>query len=705
MNPRIIGIIQARSGSTRFPGKTLQPVGGLSLLGFQINRLRLSSLLTEILVATTGSPKDDVIAAECERLRVPCFRGSERDVLDRYYRAAQQAHADIIVRLTADCPWIDPAVVDRVIATYQEGSYDYVANTAPPPGTYPDGMDVEVFSLASLKEAWEQAEKISEREHVTFFFWKQPNRFRLHRVEAPEDLSHIRLTVDYPEDMVVVRRLADQFADHPDIGIEKIVAFLKSHPEVINASRHTFGEGWKPALDKDASLREIRKAPALSLAMTETAWEKAIKIVPTGAQTFSKSPGQFVKGVAPKMLVRGRGCRVWDLDGNEYIDYTLGLGPAILGHCHPEVVQAAAQCAADLFCAPPLPHPLETRLGEKIQTLIPAAEMVKFGKNGSDVTAGAVRLARAFTGRDLIACCGYHGWQDWYIGSTSRRKGVPEAVQKLTKTFEYNRIDSIQRLFRDNPGQIAAVILEPVTFFPPVNNFLHELRDLCTREGALLIFDEVITGFRLSMNGAQGVFGVAPDLSTFGKAIANGFPLSVLCGKEKFMRLFEEVFVSFTFAGELPSIAAALKTLEILEEQNGVQHIAWMGKNFRESFNRIAQSLGMDYIRCIGLDFWPEYVFDDVKGFSALELLSLLQQEVVRRGILTRAAPFISCAHGLSDLRETIHAYQDALTIVHTAVRESKVCDWLDGEVIEPVIRSEQHPSQNAVVDQKTPVA
>jgi len=698
---RTAAIIQARTRSSRLEGKVLLQINGKPLLKIQIDRLRHCKEVSDIIVATTGSPKDDPIVEFCRQNQIACYRGSENDVLDRYYQTAKLYHSEIIVRLTADCPLIDPRVVDDVVRFYKDNqqAYDFVATTAPPPGTFPDGMDVEVFPMHVLKRAWQNALKPSEREHVTFHFWQQPDLFRTHRIDAPEDWSHFRLTVDYQDDIAFVESLYRHFDQKNQFGdLKQIVDFLTQNARPEDYKRHAFGEGWSTALNNDVMIERLqtRRATALPLVEGEALWRKAVSVIPTGSQTFSKCPSQFVDGVAPKMLVRGRGSRVWDPDGNEYIDYTLGLGPAILGHSDPRVNQAAASAADDFSC-PPLPHPMETQLAEKIISLIPCAEMVRFGKNGSDVTAGAVRLARAYTGKEVVACCGYHGWQDWFIGSTTRSLGVPKAVQKLTVPFKYNDIASLKKIFSSHRKNVAAVILEPVNFFEPKENFLEGIRDLCDENKAVLIFDEIITGFRIHMGGAQSYFGVTPDLATFGKAVANGYPLSILCGKQSIMQLLESAFFSFTFGGELPSIAAALKTIELLEEEHVIEHIAKLGHRFREEYNRHAQDLEMPYTRCIGLDFWPEYVFDaqarprpgtTAWKTSSLEMLSLFQQEIVRRNILTRAAPFISGAHTSYDIEETLSAIKSALYVLRTGLNSNRAQKWTAGKVITPVIRA-----------------
>jgi len=692
--PRTAAIVQARMNSSRFTGKVLREIEGKSLLEILIDRLHYSRALDKIIVSTTGSSKDDPIAEFCRTRNIAFYRGSEKDLLDRTYRAAQNFKVSTIVRLTSDCPLIDPEVVDNIVDIFKNNreSYDFVANTAPPPGTYPEGMDVEVFSFNSLETAWREAKKPSDREHVTFFFWKQPERFRLHRVEAPQDWSNIRLTVDHADDLEIVEQIYCNFKENTKpVGVAELVNYVKQNEQLGSNRKHAFGEGWNASLEKDRSGESngnVVKAPPLDLKKGEILWEKTCKTIPTGAQTFSKTPLQFVKGTAPKMIICGVGSKIWDPDGNEYIDYTLGLGPAILGHSHKEVNAAAMECADNYFNIPPLPHPMEAQLAEKIVELIPCAEMVRYGKNGSDVTAAAVRVARASTGRDVIACCGYHGWQDWYIGSTTRNMGIPKAVCELTVPFQYNKIETLEKVFQEHKDSVAGVILEPVNFVQPEDGFLQEIRELCNRYGALLIFDEIITGFRLNLGGAQKSYDVTPDLATFGKGVANGFPISILCGKRKYMMILEDAFFSFTFGGELPSIAAALKTIEILVRDSVLNHIHAMGRKLREGSASIIRELNMDYVQAIGMDFWPALQFEAYKDYSQWEVTTLFQQEMVRRGILTRPAFFVSSAHGEYDIHYTLFVIRESLSVLSQAVKSGKVRDWIDGEIIQPVIRA-----------------
>jgi len=432
----------------------------------------------------------------------------------------------------------------------------------------------------------------------------------------------------------------------------------------------------------------VDKAINLKLEKSECHWNQAKKYIPGGGQTFSKAPFQHVNGVAPKFIGRCKGCHVWDLDDNEYIDYMLGLGPVILGHADDEINNAIVD-SLGMGIALSLPHPIEMELAQDLYEIIPCAEMARFGKNGSDATAGAVRAARGITGRDKIACCGYHGWQDWYIGTTGRNLGVPGAVQELTLKFEYNNLESLQRLFDEHPGQIAAVIMEPVNFYEPQDNFLGKVRDLAHANGALLIFDEIITGFRMAMGGAQAVYGVEPDLACFGKAMGNGMPISAVVGKAEYMKIFDDIFFSFTFGGELASIAAARATIKALNERNGLAHIASMGKRLKRGYTAVADKLNLNKTtKMIGFDWWPEYLFFDEQGNASREIQSLFQQEIVRRGILSRAGMMISVSHTKDDIDHTLNVFEQALYVVGQAIEQGKVLDWLEGDVIEPVIRS-----------------
>jgi len=415
--------------------------------------------------------------------------------------------------------------------------------------------------------------------------------------------------------------------------------------------------------------------------------QRAEACVPGASQTFSKGPNQFVRGASPLFLAHGKGAHVWDLDGNKYLDFTMALCALSLGYSDPDVNAAVArQLEGGVIFT--LPHPLEAEVAELLCKLIPSAEMVRFGKNGSDATSGAVRLARAFTGRELIAACGYHGWQDWYIGTTTRSLGVPKVVRDLTRTFTYNKIETLERVFDEHPGQVAAVIMEPVGVEIPRSGFLEAVRALCTRHGALLIFDEVITGFRLALGGAQEYFGILPDLSCFGKGMSNGFPLAAIVGRREIMRLFEEVFFSFTAGGEVVSLSACLATVTKMQKQKVVQHLWRAGERLRDHANRAAAASGVsDPIKCVGLGPRTVLTFAHPDGSPWWELKSLVQQECIKRGLLFTGGHNMALAHGDVEVAAACAIYDEVFALASEALRVGDLAARLEGPPVEPVFR------------------
>ncbi|HZF14066.1 MAG TPA: aminotransferase class III-fold pyridoxal phosphate-dependent enzyme [Thermoanaerobaculia bacterium] len=420
------------------------------------------------------------------------------------------------------------------------------------------------------------------------------------------------------------------------------------------------------------------------------AWyTRALDLIPAATQTLAKGPGQYVRGVAPKYLERGKGCHVWDVDGNEYLDYQMGIGPISLGYAYERVDAAICeQLARGITFS--LMHPLEVEVAELVRDLVPNAEAVRFSKTGCDVTSAAVRLARAYTGRERVLCCGYHGWHDWYVAVTDRAAGIPDAVRDLTATFEYNDLGSLLRAI---DSDTACVILEPTVFAAPRDGFLVELKRICASAGALLVFDEMWTGFRLALGGAQERFGVEADLACFSKAIANGMPLSVLTGRREVMELLDkEVFFFTTFGGEALSLAAAKATLLEMREKGVPAQLAHQGRKLKDGYNAIAAELGLAYTRCVGFDCRSMVTFDGISGVSGgmgdpLEMKSLVQQELIQRGILWGGFHNLSFSHSDEDVEHTLAAYREVLQILDAAVTSGSVRQALRGEPVEPVFR------------------
>jgi glutamate-1-semialdehyde aminotransferase/spore coat polysaccharide biosynthesis protein SpsF (cytidylyltransferase family) len=677
----LAAVIQARMGSTRLPGKTLREIAGKSMLSHVVDRTSTSKFIEGVVIATTVEARDDSLAEFAQQRGLPCYRGNEHDVLDRTYQAALRFGVTTIVRVTPDCPLLDPRVLDRVIEVFRSGDYDYVANAAP--RTYPDGLDVEVFSFAALERAWREARRPSEREHVTPYL-RMSGAFRTCNVEHAADLSHLKWSVDTPEDLEFARAIFAALDGQGVFSMEDVLRALREFPALAATNaRSVVNEGYYRSLVDDPA------PPVTARRLTESGRLKARAdtVIPGCSQTFSKAPSQFVQGVAPVFLARGDGCRVWDVDGNEYIDYGMGLGAVILGYGDPGVTRAVERHAREGAILS-LPHPLEVEVAERLVELFPCAEMARFGKNGSDATSGAVRLARAYTGRDVVACAGYHGWQDWFIGTTTRARGVPAAVRELTVPFRYNDVESLTRVFAEHPGGVAAVILEPVGVEEPRDGFLEAVRAVTRREGAVLIFDEILTGFRLARGGAQEYFGVVPDLACVGKSMGNGYPISAVVGPRELMRLFEEVFFSFTFGGDMVSLAAARATIERITETNVVGQLWSRGRQLMDGYNVLARELGVSHLtRCMGLAPRTVFTFHDEGGQESLLLKSIFQQECIKRGVLLSAGQNLAVAHGDREVDQTLRVYRAALEVLAMAVASGEPGRWLEGTPVQPVFR------------------
>jgi len=417
---------------------------------------------------------------------------------------------------------------------------------------------------------------------------------------------------------------------------------------------------------------------------SDSLYERALKVQKPITQTLAKGPGQFTKGVAPKYLQKGKGSHVWDVDGNEYIDFNSAIGPISLGYAYPVVDEAIKKQLEDGITFS-LMHPLEVELSELIQEVIPNAEAVKISKTGADVCSAAVRVARSFTGRDKIFCCGYHGWHDWYIGITSRNSGIPEAIQNMTYTFEYNNIEAIIEALDED---VAAVILEPFIFEAPQNDFLQALAEACRENGTLLIFDEMWTGFRIALGGAQEYFNVVPDLAVYSKACANGMPISLLTGRADVMELFNnEVFSYTTFGGEVLSLAACIATIKEIRKKNVPKYLDEKGQIIKDGYNQIAQEFGMENLtKCVGYNCRTMVTFAPEAG-NALEVKALMQQEMIKRGILWAGFHNMCFSHSDEDLNYTLLAYREVMPIVKEAIESQNVKSYLKGEVLEAVFR------------------
>ena len=438
----------------------------------------------------------------------------------------------------------------------------------------------------------------------------------------------------------------------------------------------------------------IKQRAKLNFERSAALRKKAHALIPGGAHTYAKGDDQFPE-ISPGFIARGEGCHVWDSEGNEFIEYGMGLRAVTLGHAYPSVVEAAYKQML-LGNNYTRPATIELECAEELLSLLPNAEMVKFAKDGSDATSGAVRLARAYTGRDLVARCAdqpFFSVDDWFIGDTPMSAGIPQGIRDLTVQFRYNNIESLRSLFDQHPGKIACVILEAATAVEPEVEFFPQLQKLCRQHGAVFILDEMITGFRWDLGGAQKYYNIEPDLSTFGKAIANGFSLSALVGKKEIMKLGglqhdkERVFLlSTTHGAENHSLAAAIETMQIYKHRKVIEYLYRQGERLREGLTRVAREVGVqDYFQVVGRAPNLVYATRDQEKKPSQFFRALFLQEMIQQGFLMPSL-VVSFSHSDADIDRTIEGAGEALQVYKKAL-EDGVEKYLVGRPVKPVFR------------------
>jgi glutamate-1-semialdehyde 2,1-aminomutase len=421
--------------------------------------------------------------------------------------------------------------------------------------------------------------------------------------------------------------------------------------------------------------------------------ERAHAVIPGGTHTYAKGDDQY-PDEAPAVLMRGEGCRVWDAAGNEFIEYGMGLRAVSLGHAHPRVTEAAVR-QMRVGVNYTRPAPIEIECAELLAELV-GADMVKFCKDGSTATTAAVKLARAHTGRDYVALCEDHpffSYDDWFIGTTPMNAGIPRAISELSLTFRYNDLASLEALFDSHPGSVACVILEPERTDPPQDGFLTGVQALCAEHGAVFILDEMITGFRWHLGGAQAYYGLSPDLSIFGKAMANGFSLSALVGRREIMERGgirhdgERVFLlSTTHGAETHALAAAVETMTIYRDENIVDKLWAAGTRLSDGINRVASELGVsEHFLAVGKPPSLVYATRDRSGRPSQAYRTLFLQEMIDRGFIVPSF-VVSAAHEDQDIDRTIEAVRSAL-VVYAAALEQGSERFLRGPSVKPVFR------------------
>ncbi len=689
MERKIVAFIQGRTDSTRLPRKVLKKILNKPMILHMLNRIDRSVLITKLVLLTSSEDNDNELALIVEKNNYEVFRGSKSNVLERFYKASSKyklEDSDIIIRLTGDCPVHDSDIMDELIQLFLDSDNDYMSNCLPP--VYPDGFDVEIFNFRTLKATYDNAKTNYEKEHVTPYI-KNSNKFKCQGLQKKAASQNLRLTVDNNEDFILIDKIFNHFGN--DIfKYDDIIKYLVENNSLLDINKHIkrnegtlFQEGEKLITNFDKS-NILRK--------------KASKLIPGGAHTYSKGDDIFPK-LSPHSIVRGKGARIWDVDGNEYVDWGMGLTSVLLGHAYEpvlEVIRKELENGVNFI----RPSFIEAEVAEAVCDQIPSAEMVKFGKNGSNATTAAVKLARAYTGKEVILRCQdnpFFSIDDWFITDTQVNSGIPSSLNLLTKKFKFNDIQDLKKVISLHREKgIACVILEPASIIEPDNGYLQQVKDTCDKNGIVLIFDEVVSGFRFHPKGAQFLYGVTPDLSTFGKTMANGFSISALVGKREIMELGglehkkERVFLlSTTYGGETHHLRAAQKVMSILNENDfEVTKYIWkVGKRIKEAYNNLTTTYGLEsYTSMSGVDCRPYFIFTDKNGNPDQKLRTLFSQEMIKRGVLLQSI-IPSYSHGESEIIQTIDAFEKSLKILSYAIESNKISYLLVGEPCKAVFR------------------
>jgi len=489
---KVVAIVQARMGSTRLPNKVMKSIGGVPMIELLLARLAKAIRIDQIVLATSTDDQNSPLVAHVEKLGYTCVRGSESNVLNRYLLAAHHSEADVVVRITGDCPLIDPILVDQAIEKFMSEGVDYLTNADP--ATYPDGLDTEVFTLHALERAGRESSEPFDLEHVTPYL-RRLGLFKTGTIGYEDDLSRLRWTVDEPADFDVVSGVFAHFAPNIHFSWTEVLNLQLSQPQIFSAN-HSF-----------------TRNEGAQMGTGQKLWKRAKSIIPGGNMLLSKRPEMFLPNQWPSYFSKSKGCQVWDLDGREYIDMSImGIGTNTLGYGHPEVDEAVIETVrkgnmSTLNC------PEEVYLAERLVELHPWAHMVRFARSGGEANAIAVRIARAASGRDKVAICGYHGWHDWYLSANLgddksldghllpglEPKGVPRELRGSTLTFKYNDFPALEKLVNEN--DIGVIQMEVMRNEEPNANFLLKVRELATAKNIVLIFDECSSGFRQAFGG------------------------------------------------------------------------------------------------------------------------------------------------------------------------------------------------------------
>lgn len=665
---KIAALIQARMNSTRLPGKVMKKINSYPIIELIIERLKFSKKIDEIILATTKNEEDDFLSEHASSLGVKVFRGSEKNVLDRFYKAAKKNNLDCIVRITADCPLVDPWLVDQIIKEFLKSDYDYISNAIEP--TYPDGLDCEVFNMKALEKSWKEATSQHQKEHVTPYIYETDN-FRIKNFSSKKDFSNLRWTVDENIDLLVIKNIYTYFSPRIDFNWEEVIDLYNKNPDLFKDNLN------------------IKRNEGLSMSTGQKLWKRALKVIPGGNMLLSKRPDMFLPDNWPTYYSKAKGCKVWDMDGKEYIDMSImGIGTNILGYANEEIDNYVCENIQNgnmstLNCSE------EVLLAEKLVEAHPWSDMAKFARSGGEANSIAIRIARAASGKDKVAMCGYHGWHDWYlaanINDTSnldghhleglKPLGVPKSLKETVFPFEYNNIDSLLKILKHH--DIGVIKMEVSRSEPPKDDFLNKVREISNKNNIILIFDECTSGFRKTFGGLHKFYDVEPDMAMFGKAMGNGYAITAVVGKEEIMNHAQSTFISSTFWTERAGPSAALKTLEIMKREKSWEVITQTGSKIKKNLDLLSKKYELP-LQQFGLEALSGFNFHSKNNLAYKTFIS---QEMLKKGFLAGNLIYV-CTHHTKDILEEYFSSLDPIFKLIKDCEEGKdINKLLDGPI------------------------
>ena len=675
-------IIQARFGSSRLEGKILKKINNKELLLWMVDRLKLCNNISDIIICTTTNVEDDRVSQFCLENNIKCFRGSENNVLERFYQVASLVSADIILRCTGDCPLIDPYIVEDMLNKFMEKNIKYYTmqyeNDKDEVGVhcFPDGFATEIFTFDVLKEAYHNVSNHIDMEHVTpYIIRNYENNLDLYKIYSYElnelkekypnvNFKNLHLSIDTISHFNIVQNIINNFKDL-SFSIIDILNFLNNNSYLLN----------------DLKSEINFKGQEL--------YKRAKKIIPGGTQLLSKRPEMFLPNHWPAYYQKAHGIELTTLDGVKMKDFSyMGVGSCILGY-KDEDVNRAVHSAVDRGNMATLNCPNEVKLTELLLKIHPWAHMARYARTGGESVAVAIRIARASSKKDKIAFCGYHGWHDWYLSANWNHGealenhlltglspiGVPKNLKNTAFPFNYNRLDELNVILETH--DIGTIIMEPQRSDPPKNDFLKKIREICTKKGIILIFDEISSGFRLNSGGLHLKLGITPDMAVFAKAISNGYCMGAIIGKRDIMTAAEDTFISSTYWTEDIGFTAAIATITKHIQNDVGGHIDRLGKYFQSELGKIAKRTNIQ-LTISGLPCFSTFTFDYP---NSMAIKTLYVQEMLKRNILAKNVLYLSYAHKQTDIDFYLENIEEVFLLLKTLIDNNKIEELLKGPI------------------------